>query len=346
MVVLLAASLVCAAWAGEEEKAEPQLRLELDLVDGSRIIGVPGIESVPVQTSYAKMEIPLKELFAIRMAADHETASLDLRNGDRLKGVMILKPVKLKTVFGNVSIGVEHIRGLRVKVIGMPLPEALSKKLVLSYSFDRDEGGTVRDASGKAGAGTVHGATWVADGVSGGAYDFDGKSSYISVAYDPASGLFPTTAPFSISAWFRIRASAPIQPTIVGTHMAGAGSGYMLCLDSSQNGRLRWMTVDGGQQGHYLWSKGSVNDGRWHHVVAAWDGSRISLHLDGALQGFQAAPELSYANRADFQIGHTDSIGGASGLSQYFFDGQIDEVMVFGGALSEDEVKLIHDIQK
>ena len=58
ITLLTTTALVGTAWAGKD-KEEPQLRLELDLVDGSRIAGVPGIESVPVETSYAKMDVQL-----------------------------------------------------------------------------------------------------------------------------------------------------------------------------------------------------------------------------------------------------------------------------------------------
>lgn len=119
--VWLALTLTGAAWA-RGEKAVPRLRLELDLVDGSHIVGTPDIESVPVQTSYARMDVGLKGLSAIRMEADHETAALDLRNGDKIKGVVSLGPIKLETVFGNVSVGVEHIRNLRVISAGDALP--------------------------------------------------------------------------------------------------------------------------------------------------------------------------------------------------------------------------------
>jgi hypothetical protein len=51
ILVLSMMTLVSSAWAGED-KTEPRLRLELDLVDGSHIIGAPVIESVSVQTSY------------------------------------------------------------------------------------------------------------------------------------------------------------------------------------------------------------------------------------------------------------------------------------------------------
>ncbi len=113
---LVALCLGGSAWAGQDNTnpAPQELRLELNLIDGSRIIGVPMIESVPVQTSYAKMDIALKQVLTIALEDDHETASLALQNADKLKGVIKMEPIKLETVFGKVAIGVEHIRELRV----------------------------------------------------------------------------------------------------------------------------------------------------------------------------------------------------------------------------------------
>jgi len=113
MAFFAAMALVCTAWAGKD-KEEPQVRFELDLVDGSHIIGTPSIESVAVQTSYAKMDVSLKQILTIKIAEDHEKASIDLRNGDKLKGVINLKPIKLETAFGPVEINVEHIRKIEV----------------------------------------------------------------------------------------------------------------------------------------------------------------------------------------------------------------------------------------
>ncbi|MGI6599484.1 MAG: hypothetical protein ACOX3F_07295 [Kiritimatiellia bacterium] len=47
------------ATAETTKQTSEQIRVELDLVDGSRVIGVPAITSIPLQTSYASMDIPL-----------------------------------------------------------------------------------------------------------------------------------------------------------------------------------------------------------------------------------------------------------------------------------------------
>lgn len=123
IAILSAMALVGAAWAGKDT-AEPQLRVQLDLADGSHIIGAPAIDSVPVHTPYAKMDVPLKEVLAIKMGDDHETAALDLRNGDKIRGVIDLKPLKLETVFGKVAVGIEHIKQVDVLLVRAtgPLP--------------------------------------------------------------------------------------------------------------------------------------------------------------------------------------------------------------------------------
>ncbi|MBM4149741.1 MAG: hypothetical protein FJ224_11990 [Lentisphaerae bacterium] len=112
--------LTLAAWAGET--SNESIRVSVDLADGSRIIGTPDIETVPVETSYAKMNIPLKQIRAMKIGEDHETVTFDLRNGDTLKGVISLGPIGLETVFDKVMIGVEHMKLVRVMLSGGPLP--------------------------------------------------------------------------------------------------------------------------------------------------------------------------------------------------------------------------------
>ena len=122
MLVVTGCSLLFTAVA-EPEKADPAaLRLAIDLVDGSHLIGTPRIVSVPVQSSYATMDIPLKFIATLKLGEDHQSAAIDLRNGDKLKGTIKLEPLQLETLFGKVSVATQHIQTLRVVSIGGTLP--------------------------------------------------------------------------------------------------------------------------------------------------------------------------------------------------------------------------------
>jgi len=121
-IVALVAVLGGWAWAGGEGTNPPpnEMRLEVDLVDGSRVIGTPKIESVSVRTAYAKMDIPLKHIERVNLEDDHETASLDLRNGDKIKGALDVGAVALTTLFGHVSVGIPLVRSIQVCQGGPP----------------------------------------------------------------------------------------------------------------------------------------------------------------------------------------------------------------------------------
>jgi len=121
VVILGTAALAGAAFAGQDKEEKP-LRLEINLVDGSRVMGGPAIESIPMETSYARMNVPLKNISAIRIDEDHKTASIDLKNTDRMKGVVDLGSIGLETIFGKVAVNIGHIREIRVVAGGGILP--------------------------------------------------------------------------------------------------------------------------------------------------------------------------------------------------------------------------------
>lgn len=116
--LLALTALISAADEDVVVKTQP-LRLELDLADGSHIIGLPALVTVPVETPYAKMSIPLKQIASMSIGEDHETVTFDLQNGDKLKGVINLEPIRLDTIYGRASVGVEHIRQIVVVLDGV-----------------------------------------------------------------------------------------------------------------------------------------------------------------------------------------------------------------------------------
>ena len=342
IALLTAMVLIGPAWAGED-KAEPQLRLAIDLIDGSHIIGIPSILSVPVQTSYAKMDVPLKQILSIKMVEDHETASVELQNGDKLKGVVSLAPIKLETAFGKVKIGIEYIRELRVVLTGRPLPDALKRGLVLYYSFDRDEGGKVTDLSGKGHDGVVHGAKWTRDGIAGGAYEFNGNGDYLDTGCN-LSGMDEIT----VCGWARTARAQ--RGASVATQFGGppgdnvwglfAQDDYSSDLVPPHKSSATVLTADGRRPT----ARGSIPTeiGRWTHLCFTFErNGQLVLYKDGVSVGRDAAGD-SPLNKRD----STAKIGASWGADGYWANGLIDEVMVYNRALSGEEVKQLYDVQK
>jgi hypothetical protein len=341
------AAMLLGGWgrAGNEDtnQAPPALRLELDLADGSYIIGIPKIESAPVQTAYAKMEIPLRQILSVKMGDDHETATLELRNGDRIKGFLTLGPLKLMTLFGAVSVGIEHVRSLRVYA-GDGLPPRLRDALTLHYSFDEDERGVVKDDSGNVAPARVTGAKWTTDGKRGGAFDFNGRDAYITTpAVDTAGNA-------TWSVWIRPR-SFPTQNDTYGQFLGVRGRAWIWnsdntslsfsCQSSYGGSRLGLLFVVMGKtdsvMGHtlHIFPERPELD-RWYHVAGVWDSRGMHLYLNGALLS-ESADAIPIPVACPLIIGANDN------GPQRYFDGLIDEVMIFKKALSAGDIKTLYE---
>lgn len=344
MVVLAASARFGTAWAVQDKEEQP-LRLELNLIDGSRVIGVPGIDSLPVKTPYAKMNVPLKQILTIKIEKDHETASVDLQNGDKLKGVINLETIRLETVFGKVSVSIEHIRGIRVS-----LTKGLTQGLVLYYSFDKDEDGKVTDESGRMNHGEVRGAQWVREGERGGAYLFDGSGSHIRV---PGSADF-NFVDVTILAWVKPDNFAVIdRNNVVSTMTTEYGTGGIQLDSSAGCVRFNYRAPDESTIVKSDPVFGPSENGRWHFMAATYhhDGeeSIIALYADGHLCKTvrQRTKQATYSNQRMFIGINCD--GRAAGMGHDYgreFKGLIDGIRLYNRALSPGEVEELYDSEK
>jgi hypothetical protein len=113
IIVPVLCSLLATGWL-KQEKIDPEVRLSLELADGSRVIGVPRIDSVPIHTTYGEIDIPLSKLLKIRMGKDHESAFFYTVTRDKITGVMRLEKIRLRTLFGKISVGTEHVKSMAV----------------------------------------------------------------------------------------------------------------------------------------------------------------------------------------------------------------------------------------
>lgn len=334
--ICIVVSFANAVLGGEQAVTNQTLRLALTLTDGSKVIGTPRIASIRVQTSYAKMEIPLMQIRNIKIEPDHETASLALANGDQLKGILTLKLIELDTAFGSVEVPLKHISGISVYQGGKgSLADILQDGLVLYYSFDKDEGDKVTDASGKGHDGKVQGAAWTPQGKIGGAYSFDGSNDKIVIAgWQPTIGNHN----FCVSAWFKTTSGE--EQCIVMWGNPYAGGKPMAEVETTGVGGMR------GQAGFNNGGPGTIttssayNDGNWHNVVTAYDSvsGDTRIYVDGSLQT-RGINNLNIAS-GDLYIGYRNLLNDSS------FNGSIDEVCIYDRALSADEIKTLYNSQE
>jgi hypothetical protein len=139
------------------------------------------------------------------------------------------------------------------------------------------------------------------------------------------SALNVTTNDFTISFSFRSSQADSTYQAIVGKGGAG-GEGWFVLL---RNGTLR-LNMDDGTNVNYAIPFGTVANGNWHNVCLIVDRDvGIFSYMDGAYYGFvdcRGTPN-SLTNSLN------STIGVWSNETQWWFDGDIDNVCFFNSAL-------------
>ncbi len=193
--------------------------------------------------------------------------------------------------------------------------------------------GNALDGTGNGHDGTVQGtATWTG-GVVGGAMSFNGATD-ISVPYSAAFGL----STYTISSWVNI-AQEQTNGGILGTRFNGDQSFDLKVRGPASND----IHADVGSGGAWIDTNvdiqtaqgGDISLNAWHMVTYVIDDAtkQFRLYLDGALArtiGYSGTPNLMPASR-------TMRLGNASG-TEYLNNGLLDEMFVYGRALTTAEV--------
>jgi hypothetical protein len=199
----------------------------------------------------------------------------------------------------------------------------ITNGLVAYYPLD----GNANDASGNGYDATNFNVSWETNrsGVVSAAGYFNGASSYILL---PASlvNVMSGTNPMTISAWAETSAAA-----------SGGGNKTIVDIgEATQNNMFGILSqlgtfVYSGFGGTYNVDSGvSIGDNSWHQCVASFDGTNLSLYVDGVFA--IASPIVS--NRLNTR----GTIGIRADLADEFWNGGIDDVRIYNCALSSYEV--------
>jgi len=207
--------------------------------------------------------------------------------------------------------------------------------LVLYLPFD-EEAPTAQDASGQGNDGTlVGGPTWVRNGVSHGALQFDGVDDYIDCG--DAESLQFGTGDFTIEAWVK----TSTKFTAMAIVSSGSyGPGYGCC----------GLEIDGSNvaQAYYM-----SRDAQGNHQYRTRDGA-MTLPPLGPVQPVNgmADPDghfmLQGNDASALVISNSDPlfVGAHSPKPTSLFQGLIDEVRIYRRALSPAEIGAHYDAHK
>ena len=187
------------------------------------------------------------------------------------------------------------------------------------WRLDEAAGTTAADAAGTnngtyTNGPTLNQPTGVRD--AGTAVNFDGSNDFFSAPDSPS--LSPTTA-VTVEAWIRPDQFGALRTIVQKTNS------YWLRLESS--GALTMYVYDGTSYEPHATGTTLVA-GTLYHVVGTFDGANLRVYVDGTLRGTTARAVTIQDNGNQVNVG----VGGS------YFDGVMDEVAVYGKALSAQQI--------
>jgi len=206
----------------------------------------------------------------------------------------------------------------------------LDRDLVLHLNFDEMDGDTISDMSGNGNDAEVHNAEWV-DGNTGKALQFGGADIWATVPDSPALN-FAEGESFTLACWTKVLGNGNAQGNFAAKYAIGAGTTpfYGMFLGPSHS-RVHTYIRDQGSTLVELWSVDTIVDDEWHHVALVRDaGNEVYLYVDGDLNESRSDTTGDLTNNVPLSMGrHT---GGE------FYEGIVDEVMLWRRPLSEEEI--------
>ena len=311
--------------------------------------------------------IPLGKLNVTTTSSDPWKVKLelfygvDLRfDGDNFGTRMIdVSPTPYKFIVENagredgkivINLGEDSIRDLGLDGGSVPEEpeepgttyEIPTSGLISWWKFDESSGTVASDSAGT-NDGTLNNmedGDWVV-GKSGNALDFDGVNEYVSI---PFVRLASQVEDMTFSAWVYcdgVNSASSLQG-IVSIMGGDDNAQNLLSLSDTATEVFAQSILAGGSA-----ASGDVgfSQVQWVHVVGVFDtegttSTNTSIYVDGALASSgQGAGAYSYS--AD-----TLKIGMYKIFMNRYFNGMIDDVMIYDRVLSEDDVSNIYEVQR
>jgi len=243
----------------------------------------------------------------------------------------------------SVAIGALVAGGLTLAEVQPVVPAAnaaVSTSVVLLYRFDSHQGTVVPDASASHLNGTLVGVP-TPDAAYVPSLSGHGKALQLAAAQRqyvavPEGNALDVNR-FTLSAWVRY-SGVQTADTLDRWEVLEKAGAYWL------NIRTTGVVRAGGFFGacarsaswKYLDSTVAVAANTWTHVAATYNGSRLTIYVNGVAAGSMPVTGTTCANNEPLAVGAKNAP--SKGLLEAFWDGGLDEVRVYNKALTATQV--------
>jgi len=326
--------------ASDSDDRPDELRLVLDLRDGSRIVGVPSIDSLKVQTSFAKFDLELKLIASIKFNEDREGARINLTNGDTVQATLHQEIVQLQTCFGKIAIPFSEV--VRLSNRQRSTLDKDEESLLLYYDFDDAGSGKITDRSRSGNTAVVHNAVPLPDrqGRPHRALRFNGSGAWVEVDNKIGQKL---TRHVSVCVWLKRAGRGFNWGRIVS---GGSPINTVYCMTELEDVEgVLWRPVLNEVGAFALDIHYPCDLSNWTFVVGTYDGEQATLYVNGEKVQSRRCPGTLKTNDGTIAIGgETGPHGG--GDTPSWFNGVLDEVRIYERALTEREVRLLYERTK
>jgi hypothetical protein len=171
----------------------------------------------------------------------------------------------------------------------------------------------------------------------GSGFDFSGGNNEVVFA-DNAIFDFTAGASFSIELWMKLDGLPGERQVMISRADAANEVQWWVAVNTDGTAVCLFRDTNGPTPSSSLRGVSNVADNNWHHIVAVRDGSadKIMIYVDGVLEGVQDqsandSTDDSFDSSADVTLGRLTN-------SSFWYGGMLDEVAIYGSALSSTAV--------
>lgn len=208
------------------------------------------------------------------------------------------------------------------------------------WLFDEGSGKAIKDSSGNKNDGTITGDFAWGNGKFGKALEFNGKNTIVDCGKG-ASLDFAGQKNISITAWVKSNTNNMVSGMIIWKALGcstwaqyGFGVGAIEAVSAPTNKLNFYYRKDNSGASEIVIDKNDIPVDEWVHVAGTYDGSLLSLYMNGNLVATQKSDGVPWASQEKVYVGGDPGCG-----IRYVWSGLMDELLIFNTTLPIDDVK-------